>query len=111
MKVKWNGKISTSRALPGGGPQGGTLGILEYKSQSDDNTDFLTEKEKYKFIDDLSILEVINLILSGLSSYKSKQQVPSDIAIGNKFINSSKLKTNQFLRYLDLIFSFEPLHF
>ena len=52
MKVKWNGKISTSRALPGGGPQGGTLGILEYKSQSDDNTDFLTEKENYKFIDD-----------------------------------------------------------
>ena len=100
MKVKWNGKISTSRALPGGGPQGGTLGILEYKSQSDDNTDFLTEKEKYKFIDDLSILEVINLILSGLSSYKSKQQVPSDIAIGNKFINSSKLKTKSHLEQI-----------
>ena len=100
MKVKWNGKISTSRALPGGGPQGGTLGILEYKSQSNDNTDFLTEKEKFKFIDDLSILEVINLILSGLSSYNSKMQVPSDIAIENKFIDANKLKTKSHLEQI-----------
>ena len=93
MKVKWNNSLSTSRDLPGGGPQGGTLGILEYKSQSDNNTDFLTEKEKYKYIDDLSILEVINLILKGISSYNAKQQVPSDIQIGNKFIHSSHFQT------------------
>ena len=29
MRVKWNKNITSSRDLPGGGPQGGTLGILE----------------------------------------------------------------------------------
>lgn len=97
MKVKWNKALSTSRDLPGGGPQGGSLGILEYKSQSDDNTDFLDANEKYKYIDDLSILEVINLILNGISSYNVKQQVPSDIKIGNKFIHSTHFQTQDHL--------------
>jgi hypothetical protein len=44
------------------GPQGGTLGIEEYLSQSNDNVDFLDQDEKFKFIDDLSVLEIINLI-------------------------------------------------
>ena len=93
MKVKWNKSLSSSRDLPGGGPQGGTLGVQEYLSQSDDNTEFLDEKEKYKYIDDLSIIELINLILHGISSYNAKQQVPSDIQMGNKFIHSSHLQT------------------
>ena len=97
MKVKWNGGISSGRNLPGGGPQGGTLGIIEYKSQSNDNVDFLSEEEKYKYIDDLSILEVINLILNGISSYNPKQQVPSDIKIGNKFIHSDHFQTQSHL--------------
>ena len=62
MIVKWKGLHSKVRPLPGGGPQGGTLGIEEYLSQSNDNVDFLNHDEKYKFIDDLSILEIINLI-------------------------------------------------
>ena len=70
MKVKWKGLLSGARTLPGGGPQGGTLGIEEYLSQSNDNTDFLDPEDKYKFIDDLSLLEIINLISIGLSSYK-----------------------------------------
>ena len=37
MKVKWNKGLSESRKLSGGGP---LLGILEYKSQSNNNTDF-----------------------------------------------------------------------
>ena len=97
MKVKWNGKLSSSSYLPGGGPQGGTLGIVEYTSQSDDNTDFLDPDEKYKFIDDLSIIEKINLVLRGISSYNPKQQVPSDIQIGNKFLHSENFKTQNYL--------------
>ena len=97
MKVKWNRGLSESRNLPGGGPQGGILGILEYKSQSNNNTDFLNEKEKFKYIDDLSILEVINLILAGISSYNVRQQVPSDIKIGNKFLHSKDIQTQGYL--------------
>jgi hypothetical protein len=97
MEVKWKGQFSSSRPLPGGGPQGGTLGIIEYTSQTNDNTDFIDIDEKFKFIDDLSVLEVINLILQGISSYNPKQQVPSDIAIGNKFIHSDHLKSQVYL--------------
>ena len=63
MVVKWKGMFSSSRPLPGGGPQGGTLGIIEYTSQTNKNTDFLNEDEKFKFIDDLSMLEVVNIYL------------------------------------------------
>ena len=97
MKVKWNKGLSESRNLPGWDPQGGILGILEYKSQSNNNTDFLSEKEKFKYIDDLSILEVINLILARISSYNVKQQVPSDIQTGNKFLHSINIQTQGYL--------------
>ena len=100
MRVKWNGKLSSSRKLPGGGPQGDVLGIIEYKSQSDDNTSFLDDNEKFKYIDDLSILEVINLVLCGISSYNSRQQVPSDIATNNKFIINENLKTQDYLHQI-----------
>ena len=39
----------------------------------------------------------INLILRGISSYNPKQQVPSDIAIGNKFLHNEDFKTQEYL--------------
>ena len=48
-----NGVSTQHYPLPGRGAQGGQLGQLEYLSQSDNNADFLDQKEKYKFIDDL----------------------------------------------------------
>ena len=86
------------RSLPGGGPQGGLLGILEFLSQSDDNVSFLSDKDKYKFIDDLSILELINLLLCGLTSYNVEQHVPSDIGTEMKFIPPENLKSQQYLQ-------------
>ena len=62
MKVKWNGKVSSIRNLNGGGSQGGLMEILDYLSQSNNNTDFIPVQEKFKFIDDSSTLEIINLI-------------------------------------------------
>ena len=47
MRVKWKGFLSTLRRLNGGGPQGGTLGIEEYLSQSNDNCNFLSKDEKF----------------------------------------------------------------
>ena len=97
MMVKWKGHLSRPRALPGGGPQGGTLGIEEYLSQSNDNTDFVDPEEKFKFIDDLSLLEVLNLINIGLSSYNFHQHVASDIGIDNSYIDASNLKAQTHL--------------
>ena len=62
MFVKWKGEQSSEKNLNGGGPQGCTLGILEYLSQTNNNFDFIPDDEKYKFIDDLSTLDIINLI-------------------------------------------------
>ena len=97
MVVKWNGKTSKIYPLPGGGAQGGQLGQLEYLSQSDDNADFLDQKEKYKFIDDLSTLEIINLIMSGLTSYNFKQHVASDIGNHGQFLPAKNIKSQIYL--------------
>ena len=102
MKVNWNGAYSSQRNLNGGGPQGGLMGILEYLSQTNNNSDFVPTDERFKFIDDLSTLEIINLISIGLSCYNSKLQVPSDIAEHNQFIDSTKLKSQKYLESLSV---------
>ena len=59
MQVKYKGKLSRVKELNGGGPQGATFGILEYLSQSNTNADCVPLKDRFKFIDDLLILEII----------------------------------------------------
>ena len=85
MIVKWHGLSSSVRDLPGGGPQGCTFGLLEYKSNSNNNADCVPKDMRFKFVDDLSTLEKLNLILAGLSSYNFRNHVASDIGIEQKF--------------------------
>ena len=73
MSVKWHGCRSVPRHIKGGGPQGATLGILEYLSQSNDSADCVNVGDRFKFIDDLSVLEIVNLLTVGLSSFNIKQ--------------------------------------
>ena len=86
MSVKWHGHVTKPQKINGGGPQGATLGILEYLSQSNNNADFVSESERFKFIDDLTGLEIVNLLSIGLSTYNVKQQIPSDIINSNQFM-------------------------
>ena len=95
--VKWKGLLSKSRPLPGGGPQGGTMGIEEYLSQSNNNTEFLDPDKKFKFIDDLSILEIINLISIGLASYNCHQHVPSDVGPEHHYLDPRNIKSQEYL--------------
>ena len=44
---------------------GATPGILEYVSQSNRSADCVEKDDRFKFIDDLSILEIINLLTVG----------------------------------------------
>ena len=97
MKVKWHNQMSTVRDLPGGGPQGSNFGLIEYDSQSNDNTDFLSEDDKFKFVDDLSVLEIINLISVGMSSYNFRQHVASDIGINQQYIPSGNIQSQQYM--------------
>ena len=62
MRVKWRGQLSSLRYLPGSGPQGSTFGVLEYLSQSNDNSENVPVDDKFKFMEDLTLLEIINLL-------------------------------------------------
>ena len=97
MIVKWHGQESTLRKLIGGGPQGALWGILEYLAQSNDNTDFVEKSKKFKFIDDLSILEIVNLMSIGIASYNFKMHVATDIPTNGYIIPSGNLKTQDYL--------------
>ena len=108
MKVKWNKTMSSTHRLNGGGPQGGLMGILEYLSQTNHNTDFIDPEDKFKFIDDLSILEIINLISQGLSSFNFKNPVASDISIEhNQILPDSNFQSQT---YLDQISDWTNTH-
>ena len=90
MKVKWKGKLSKPRDLIGGGPQGSTFGIWEYLSQSNDNAQCIEEEDRFKFVDDLSFLEIISLLSVGMARYNIHALVPSDIPNHNQVIPSEK---------------------
>ena len=97
MSVKWHGCRSVPRQVAGGGPQGATLGLLEYLSQSNNSADIVSESDRFKFVDDLSILEVVNLLTVGISSFNIKQQVASDIPQHNQFIPAESLESQKWL--------------
>ena len=66
MQVKFNGEVSKILTLIGGGPQGTLLGGTEYLVQSNDNADSVPQSDRFKFVDDLSIVELV--CLAGLLS-------------------------------------------
>ena len=72
MSVKWHGCCSVPKKINGGGPQGATLGLLEYMSQSNHSADCVDVKDRFKFVDDLSILEIVNLLTVGITSFNMK---------------------------------------
>ena len=101
MRVKWHGKLSKIRELNGGGPQGSSFGIWEYLSQSNDNAEFVDIDDRFKFVDDLTFIEIVYLVNIGLASHNSRLNVPSDVAVHNQIIPSVHLKTQEHLKTLN----------
>ena len=93
MTVKWHGVKSGLRSLPGGSPQGASLGLWSFLSQTNDNPEDACSDEIYKFVDDKSGIEIINLFSIGLASHNTKATVPSNIPISNNFMPRKHLKT------------------
>ena len=99
MRVKFNGEVSDFLALIGGGPQGTLLGQIEYLVQSNDNADIVPPDDRYKYIDDLSILQLV--LLSGLvTEYNFIQHVASDIGIDDVFLPPSSYPTQDSLDWI-----------
>ena len=66
-------------------------------SQSNDNADIVDPEDRFKFVDDLTALEIVNLISIGMSSFHVKNSVPSDIPSHNGYISPENLKTQEYL--------------
>ena len=98
---KWHGCRSVPRKINGGGPQGATLGLLEYLSQSNHSADMVNKDDRFKFIDDLSVLEIVNLLTVGLTSFNLRQQVPSDVPQHNQFIPPESLESQKWLNEIN----------
>ena len=64
MKLRFNGEESESVDLIGGGPQETLLGQVKYLIQSSNNADALPEEDRFKYVDDLTFLQLV--CLSGL---------------------------------------------
>ena len=97
MHVKWRGTISEKRNLPGGGPQGCSMGIFEYLSQSSSSAQCVDQSLRYKWVDDLSILEIVNLVNIGLSTYNFRLHVASDVGIDQHFLSPQNLQSQSYL--------------
>ena len=69
MRVKHNGVISEPRSQPGSGAQGASLENQEFISQTNENAQSVPTDKRFKYVDDLTTLEIINLLSVGLSSY------------------------------------------
>jgi hypothetical protein len=60
MQVKLNQHTSLSFDLVGGAPQGSIIGMLLYIIGSDDVVDEVANEDKYKYIDDMAVLDSVN---------------------------------------------------
>ncbi len=88
MSVKFNGCMSEVFSMPGGGPQGTLLGVIEYIVNSNDNANCVDVKKRFKYVDDLKFLELLRLAnrSNSVSRYDVRNHVPSDIGTDFVFI-------------------------
>ena len=96
MKVKFNGAESSILSLIGGGPQGSLIGQIMYLVQSNNNADCVGPDDRFKYIDDLSILQIVTLA-GLLKSYNFLEHVASDIGIDQLYLPSTNYPTQQHL--------------
>ena len=80
---------------------GATLGIWEFLSQTNNNADNVPVEDRFKFVDDLTLLEIVNLLNITIESYDINNHVPSDITTHNQYIKRTQLKSQKYLEEID----------
>ena len=85
MQVKFNGAISDILTLIGGGPQGTLIGQIMYLVQTNNNADCVDTDNRFKYIDDLSILQIVCLA-ELVRQYYFHQHVASDVGINQVYL-------------------------
>ena len=81
---------------------GSSLGNWEFDSQTNHNADCIPEDDRWKFVDDLTFIEILNLINIGLASHNTRQQVPNDVPTHGQVIPSSHLKSQQYIDNINI---------
>ena len=61
------------------GPNEDFFGIFEYLSQFNDNCETVNQEDKFKFVDDLTALEMVDLLSIGISNFNVKMSILNDI--------------------------------
>ena len=89
--------MSGMKTLPGGAAMGSSLGVYSFLSQSNSIGNTVPEDDRYKFVDDMTIMEKISLVNVGLATYNIKSHVPSNIADHNQIIPGEHLKSQRYM--------------
>ena len=92
MSVKFNDQESSLFPLVGGGPQGSWSGQASYIISSDDNADCVSEEDRFKYCDDLSILELV-MLANALIEYNFLEHVASDVGMDQRYLPAQGLET------------------
>ena len=100
---KMSAKVTNSESevsdLVGGFSEGSLLGSDCYLIASDDAANHIPEKDRYRSIDDLEILELI--MLSGiLKYYNIHVHIPSDIPVDHQYLPANTYQTQSRLDQL-----------
>ena len=82
-------------------PQAAIFGIYEYIGQSNDNADMINEEDRFKFVDDLTSLKIINLLCIQISANDIRSHVPSDIPVHNDYIKRELLQSQKNISLLN----------
>ena len=101
MKVQWNGATSSSYDLPASTPQGSSFGVEEFLAVSNDVASCVPDEEKFSYMDDLTAMEIVNLVCAGLASYNVRSHVSSSVPSHNQIIPAHHLKTQGYLEEIN----------
>ena len=101
MKIKWHSNFSKSQHMLCSGVMGSNVGNWEFDSQTNRNADCVPEDDRFKFVDDLTCLEVVNLINIGIASHNFRQQVPNDIPVHGQIIPASHLMSQAYVQHIN----------
>ena len=70
-------------------------------SQSNDNADMVPPEDRFKYFDDLTFLEIINLLNIGIATYNLKEHVPNNIPVHNQIVKSDQLLSQGYVEKIN----------
>ena len=63
--------------------------------KSNNNSDHIPSEDRWKWVDHLTAVEVVNMINIAISSYNFRQHVASDIPVHGQYVDPQNLQTQK----------------